>query len=99
MSIRPIDMQVMVHKSADIHKLNNNESGKHEVTQQQFSQQLEKQTKNSDQQIMQSNKSEHSVDKDGRGNAGGGSKNKKESKEKNKEESKSKSSSMFDVSI
>ncbi len=101
MSIRPIDMQVMVQKSAEVSRLNHNESNRPEIAQQQFLDKLHKELTQKDQQVTETNKSEHqNVDKDGRGPGAHHQKSKKEQeKQSQKETQKENSTSMFDVRI
>lgn len=101
MSIRPIDMQMMVHKASDVNKVAI-EAQKTDGQQQMFSDQLQKQVEHESQQIIQTNKSEEeSIKDDNRKNKQKYNKNNASGKKKKnlKENKKQDSTSMFDVSI
>lgn len=105
MSIKPIDMQIMLNNTANVNKINN--PGQQQGEQQlMFSQHLKDEISRDNERTVQTNKSEEEKIKDDQeGNKGKYNKNKKEKEkeEKNSEidESvkKNKSSSIFDVSI
>lgn len=99
MSIRPVDLQVMVQKSTEVTKINNNE--RQHSNAQGFTEIMKKEVAVNDQQITHSNKTEHDgIDKNGKGNNSYNSKNKKRNKDSKKEEEpKKKSLSMFDMTI
>ncbi len=103
MSIRPIDLQVMVHRSAETSKLNHN-SERSEVNYQQFADKFKQETVQKDRQVNELNKSEqNTVDKDGRGNSGGSSKKQDKKPPKKTEQTQQKKPeqgmSMFDISV
>lgn len=101
MSIRPVDMQLSVHKSTDVGRTHNQGSGQQEITQQQqFSEKLQKETTQMEQQVAKSDKSEkQNIDKDGRNGTGYHSAKRENAKKKKDDNEKSKSTSMFDVTI
>lgn len=68
MSIRPVDMQIMMPRSVEVQKTNQNETMRPQAQHQQFAQQVQKNVEIERQTVMQSNKAE--VDKDGKGNSG-----------------------------
>lgn len=85
MSIRPVDLQVMLPKSSEVAQIHNNISNRPESQQQLFAQHLQKQVEHNQQQVLQTNKSERqNVDKDG------SNKNKQPAKKKNEDDSKDK---------
>jgi predicted secreted Zn-dependent protease len=101
MSIRPVDMQVTVQKSPDINRAQNNEANRPEAAQQHFSQKLQREVEQRDQQVVQTNRSEdRNVDKDGKGSGGfAGSNKKRQPSKKNDDKEKRPGSSLLDISI
>ncbi len=100
MSIRPIDMQVIVHRSSEVSRTAN--EVRPEVAQ-QFADQFKKEVVHNDQHVVQLNKSEqNNVNKDGKGNASY-QKNKDAKKQgkdsKNDKPKLSDGSSFYDVTI
>jgi len=66
MSIRPVDLQVMLPRSAEVNRINNNENNRPEAQQQQFAQMLQKKTEQDQQQVVSTFKADkNAVDKDG----------------------------------
>lgn len=85
MSIRPVDLQVILPKSPEISQIHNNINNRPENQQQVFAQHLQKQVEHNQQQVLQTNKSEkQNVDKDG------SNKNKQQAKKKDEDEAKNK---------
>ena len=102
MSIRPIDMQVIIPKTTEISKISHAENQKPIEEQQLFANQLDKQAMQNQQQVMQSDKSEKGEIRDRE------SKNKREyqkkkdkkkDKETKKTEKPANSTSIFDIRI
>lgn len=103
MSIRPIDMQVMLNNTANINKINNT-TQQHNEAQLMFDQQFKETVERDNERTIETNKSEEERIKDEH-------KKKNQQQEKNKKEKnkntdipaepikRNKSSSMFDVSI
>lgn len=99
MSIRPIDLSVLVPKTAEVSKVEHTESRRPEVEGQQFAETMMKQSEHSGQHVIQSNKTEQeSVNKDGSNKNQYERKNKKK-KKNDQEKTKSNTTSMFDVSV
>jgi len=66
MSIRPVDLQVLLPRSAEVSRIANNENGRPEAQQQQFAQALQKQAAHEQRQVVQAAKSDKQpIDKDG----------------------------------
>lgn len=102
MSILPVDQQIMVQKSAEVGRINHNESNRPETAQQQFLEKLQREAQRQEQDVTQANKTEEqNINKDGKGPGGeGGRKRKKGKAERNKEdEQKIKGTSVFDVTV
>ncbi|MCL2702283.1 MAG: hypothetical protein FWE91_01575 [Defluviitaleaceae bacterium] len=73
MSIRPIDMQLVMPKAMETSRTAAAENARPANEQQQFAQQLQRNTVQEQQSVIRSNRTEgQNVDKDGRGNSGGG---------------------------
>lgn len=66
MSIRPIDMQVIIPKTSEVSSQHHGEAHRGEVEQQQFVQQMERQITQNQQQVQNPNKPEYLVNKDSR---------------------------------
>lgn len=102
MAIQPIDMQVMIHKSTEVNKTNN-ELQRNNEQQQMFAEEFSKNLYKEQQQVTNTNKSEQQTIEYGKnGNKGQYNKRNKRKKDENKDKEKDKnknSSSMFDVSI
>ena len=102
MSIRPVDLQVMVQKTAESSRINQHDSAKTDVAQQQFASQFQKEVEIHEQQVLQSNKSEQeNIDKNGRGAKDDSRDKRKKRDRRDSEEQKDpmKSNSIFDVTI
>jgi len=102
MAIRPVDLQLLVHKTTEANRMEQGEGRRPEFAHQQFSQIIEKKTEEEMHQVMQSMKAEQeAVDKDG------SNKNKQEKNKKNKRGANEKADrpkqrsggSMFDISV
>lgn len=104
MSIKPIDMQIMLNNTANVNKINNHsqQQGEQQVM---FSEHLKQEVEKENERTVQTNKSEDERIKDDRkGNKGQYRQRKKENGEEKNNDSaepikKNKSSSIFDVSI
>jgi len=69
MSLRPIDMQMPVQRSADVIQASNNAAHRPEYLHQQFAERLQRETEHNDKHVRQSNKpEEETINRDGRGN-------------------------------
>ncbi len=101
MSIRPIDMQVIIPKSTEVSKIPQAENQKPIQEQQLFANQLEQQTIQNQQQVMQSDKSEKGAIRDREGRNKREAEKRKKKKEQDKKENKKPigSTSIFDVKI
>jgi len=101
MSIRPIDMQILIQRAAEVNRADQGEGRRPEVLQQQFSQIIQKQTEEEDHQVLKTNKAEQeAVDKDGKGGNLYERRKKDKGKTDEKEkQGKSKGSGMFDISV
>ncbi len=101
MSIRPVDMQVIVPKTSEIAHLRQIEEAKHGLNQHQFADQMEKGVQRETQTVIQTHKTEKEmINKDGRNNSGSNSKKKdaKKNKDDKKKETKI-GSGLFDIKI
>lgn len=102
MSIRPIDMHVMVQNTSDVNKFNN-ETIRTDIQQQMFSGQLKKAAEQDANSVVQTNKAEkqsiEDEEKEESGYSGYNKKNKSKKKKENKPDSKPKESNLFDVTI
>lgn len=102
MSIRPIDMQVMIPKTSEIGKTQQAELQKPNSEQMQFSEQMQKHIVQNQQQVSETNKSEKNIIREDESKKNQSSnKNKKNNKKGNNRENKNNSSttSIFDVKI
>ena len=73
MSLRPIDMQTPVQRSADVAQSSNNAAHRPEYMHQQFAERLQREAEHNDRHVRQSNKSEEeNINRDGRGHSGRG---------------------------
>lgn len=105
MSIRPIDMQVMIPKTSEIGKTQQAELQKPNSEQMQFSEQIQKHVTQNQQQVPETNKSEKNIIREDESKKNQSSnknnKNNKNNKRKNNNENKNNSSttSIFDVKI
>ena len=78
MSIRPVDMQVLLPRSSEVNRITNNDNKGSESQQQQFAQMLTKQTEHEQQQVVSAFRSENpNVDKDGSNKNGQNARNRK----------------------
>lgn len=104
MLIRPIDMQVMLQNTPEASRQHQQEVGRPEMVHQTFSQQLNKETEQRNQQVTETPESEQqTVNKDGRGGSkykkNRNGKDNKENSEEEKGSGKAKTNSLFDVTI
>ena len=100
MSIRPVDMQILLPKSTEVNNPNNSKS---EIQQHHFTQHMNKQIEHANQSVIQTSESDHknNINKDGR-NKEEQSKNKKKGTSKytaKEDKQKHNSTTMFDVTI
>ena len=102
MSIRPVDLQVLIPRSAEVNKTESPESRRPEVMNQLFANTLQKRVEQDQQQVLQTYRPEQdAVDKDG-SNKNNQEKNKKKNRKTAQELSKTRkatSTSMIDISI
>ena len=105
MAIRPVDMQVMIHRASEVNRVTNNDGSRAENQNTQFANQFQKAVQQDSKQVVNSSQAEHAdIEKDGGRNKGGGDAEKKRQKrtrpgneaEKDKKEL---NRSMFDVRI
>ncbi|HHW67384.1 MAG: hypothetical protein PWP07_403 [Epulopiscium sp.] len=102
MSIRPLDMQVMIPKTPEISQQYQDQSHRVITEQQQFAQFMEKQISQNKEKVQSSNKPEYAVNKDAQNKnqyQKSDSKKKKQDKDKNKKEDMSDRSSIIDIRI
>lgn len=101
MSIRPIDMQVMIPKSTEVSKISHTENQRPIQEQQLFANQLEQQATQNQQKVMYSDKTEKGEIKDREGRNRREAEKKKKKKEQDEKENKKPigSTSIFDVKI
>ena len=100
MSIRPIDMQMPVQRSADVIQASNNAAHRPENLYQQFAERLQRETAHNEKHVRQSNKSEEeTIKRDGRRNAKQGSGREKEKEKKKAAIYAYKSGSLLDIRI
>jgi hypothetical protein len=70
MSIRPVDLQVLLPKSSEMTKVQGADNRNEHLMQQQFAEQLQKEVTTQHQQVLNAQKSDNpNVDKDGRNNS------------------------------
>jgi len=87
MSIRPVDMQVLLPRSSEVNRITNNDNKGSEAQQQQFAQMLTKQAEHEQQQIISAFRSENpTVDKDGSNKNGREGNKKKKGNQKEEED-------------
>jgi len=102
MSIRPVDLQVVVQRTAEVGRAGEN-NPRQDANSQAFSDVVKKEIDLKDKQVADLNKSEHEkISKDGKGNSGhGGRRGKKKNDEADSEDAKEapKQMGMFDVSV
>jgi len=85
MSLRPIDMQMPVQRSADVVQASNNAAHRPENLHQQFAERLRRETEHNDKHVRQSNKPEEgTIDREGRERSKRGSDRENKEKEKKK---------------
>lgn len=103
MSIKPVDFQVSIPRSSEVAKVGQL-TGRGDEAQQVFSQELQKQVKQENNQIINTQKTEYNkIDKDGKNkDRNSQKKQKKDSGDKKKETGKKpqgSSTSLYDISI
>jgi len=85
MSLRPIDMQTPVQRSADVVQASNNAAHRPEYLHQQFAERLQKEAEHNDKHVRQSNRPEGEVIKrENREHSKRGSERENKEKEKKK---------------
>ena len=85
MSLRPIDMQMPIQRSADIIQASNNSANRPEHLHQQFAERLQREADHNEKHVRQSNKPEEEIIKrEGRGQSKHGSDRENKEKEKKK---------------
>jgi hypothetical protein len=102
MSIRPVDLQILMQRAVEINKTEQGEGRRPEVAHQQFSQIIQKQTEEESHQVLRTNKSEHEpIDKDGKGGNQYERRKKGKGKGDGKGDGKEKGTGtgMFDISV
>ena len=101
MSLRPIDMQMPVQRSADVIQASNNAAHRPEYLHQQFAQRLQRETEHNDKHVRQSNRPEEEVIKrEGREHSKRGSERDNKEKEKKKAAINAfKSGSIIDIRV
>lgn len=101
MSIKPVDMQVILPKSLEVIKADNNLSYRSDAQQQEFSQFFQKKTEGDNKQVLHTNQTEkNNIDRDGRNNNNSKQKKKKESSNNSESKKRNKTStSMYDITI
>ena len=83
MSLRPIDMQMPVQRSADVIQASNNAAHRPEYLQQHFAERLQREVEHNEKHVRKSNKSEEdTIKREGRGNSKHGSERDNKEKEK-----------------
>jgi len=100
-ALRPIDITLNIQHASDVARSQNaNLNARPESAQQQFADRLEKEVRQQEQQVVQSNRSEkNNVNPDGRGNHGGYNPRKKTAKKKEKTTPQAKGGSLFDITV
>lgn len=87
MSIRPIDVQIMIHKASEVSRFNSNSSDAQAAKAGQFAQDFKKEVENQGQQVKNSHAADKAeVNKDGR--SGSGYSKKRDKKDGSKDEDK-----------
>jgi len=82
MSLRPIDMQMPVQRSADVVQASNSAARRPEYLHQQFAERLQREAEHNEKHVRKPHKSEkETINREGRGHSGNGSK-KDDNKEK-----------------
>lgn len=100
MSVRPVDMQVLLPRSLDISKSDNALSHRPDAQQQEFSQLFQKKTEEASKQVIETNKAEkNGIDKDGKNNDRESRQKKKKRNSAANEKQNKGTSSMYDVSV
>ena len=86
MGVRPVDMQVMVQRAAQLNRVTNNDGSRAEIQNNQFANEFAKAAEQGQRQVNQAEQPEGAeFNKDGKGSgAQGGSKGKKKDEEKDK---------------
>ncbi|MCL2235542.1 MAG: hypothetical protein FWB98_03750 [Defluviitaleaceae bacterium] len=68
MSIRPVDMQVMIQRVPELNRMTNNDGSRQEVQNNQFANQFAKATQDAQKQVIEANEAEkQELDKDSKG--------------------------------
>ncbi|NLM13140.1 MAG: hypothetical protein GX209_05300 [Epulopiscium sp.] len=102
MSIRPLDMQVIIPKTPEVSQQYQDQSHRGIMEQQQFAQHMEKQISQNKEKVQSSNKPEYAVNKDSQSKnqyKKNNSKKKKKEKNQNNKEEISDRSSIIDIRI
>ncbi len=102
MSIRPVDLQVMMPQVSEAGKVMNHDqqNQRPEVMYQHFSEKLQKESARDEQRVTNTNKSEQGkVDKDGRRGSGGKEEKGKQSDKDKHSDHEEPPRGMFDMSI
>jgi len=102
MSIRPLDMQVIIPKAPEVSQQYPDQSHRVITEQQQFAQQMEKQISQNKEKVQSSNKPEYAVNKDSQNKnqyQKNSAKKKKQEKNKSNKDDKSDHSSIIDIRI
>jgi len=105
MSLRPVDMQVMIHRAPEVNRVTNNDGSRAETQNQQFAQSMQKVVEQEGTSVVNANQAEKSdVDKDGgkerkggrgRGRRGGA----RDEKDDSKGDGKNQGRSMLDIRV
>lgn len=101
MPIGRVDMQVMIHRTAELNRATNNDGSRAEGQNSQFAQSFQKVVEQEGKQVVNTNQAEKAnVDKDGRGKGGRPKQGRKDEEEKKKEEeAKKRKGGMLDIRI
>ena len=101
--LRPIDMTLTVQHAADAARAGGSQALRPEVASQMFADRLEKQVKQQEQQVVESNKSEKGEIQERQGQGGGYDPHRKKRREKEKaklgSQSKPTGESLYDIRI
>lgn len=101
MSIRPVDLQVVVQRTAEVGRVNES-NPRQDANTQAFSDVVKKEIDLNDKQVLDLNKSEQDkITKDGKGNSGNSGQGKKKKQKENDDQTKDapRQMGMFDVSV
>ena len=78
MTIRPVDMQVVMHRAMESSRTSANENARPVTEQQQFAQQVQRNASHEQQSVVETHRGEgQNVNRDGKGNSGGYNRQKK----------------------